>query len=148
MKPIFFKLLFIPLLINFGLADFKAYHNEPCSTGIIHRVIDTGPDGRTIVKTTIVIDASTTREEIISGCQQLQLEGVSLTFDKLTIKKALFGIMGKPRISYAKGLIRVPGGKSEEFEVGGNLNFKFLKIYYSQVGNSGNISLDMVEIID
>lgn len=118
------------------------------SDGIIHRYTISDLNGKQILKTQIVINASTTREEIISGCRQLQNEGVSLTFDKLTIRRSLFGILGRSRVSYAKGKIEMPNGDHDIFEVGGTFNFRYLKIYYSQIKNSNDFTLEMVEIIE
>ncbi len=58
--------------------------------------------GTKVEKSIILLDGSTSREDVIHTCSFLAQEDVQLTFDKLTIGKSFLGLLGKQRIRIAK----------------------------------------------
>lgn len=97
-------------------------------------------NGNRIIRTVILLDKSTSREELISTCKFLAHENVQLTFDKLEI--------GRNRIRTAQGNIKLPNGQSQNFKAGGVLSFKFIKIQYSNTIETKSSQIDMIEIVD
>lgn len=131
------------LLSSFSLSEMNSVdHNT------ISRTIEKDIKGREIIKTEILLNRTTSREALIAACTSLGEEDVQLTFEALTIRKSFLGIMGKSRIAYAKGQIELPNGSSENFEAGGIFNFKSIKITHSQVDNTAEYVINMVEIVD
>ncbi len=105
-------------------------------------------NGDRIIRTVILFDKSTSREELINTCQFLAHENVQLTFDKLEIGKSYFGIIGRNRIRTAKGNIKLPNCITQNFKAGGLTSFKFIKIQYSNNLKTKVSQVDMIEIID
>jgi hypothetical protein len=104
--------------------------------------------GNRLIKTQITLDKHTSREGLIEACALLAKENVSLTFDRLTIRKWFLGIAGKNRIGKVKGRICLPNGKSEEFKAGGAFNFRVVRIIYIQIKDTDTYTIQMVEVID
>ena len=128
-------------LSSFVFVDFK--NDKPVS---ISRSMDTDRNGKEIIITEITLDKTTSREDLIHSCSFLAKENVQLTFESLIIGKSIFGLVGKQRITYAKGKITLLDGSFHQFEVGRILNFKSIKITYSRNKENDDLSLDMVEI--
>ena len=140
--------LALVLSIGLTLSSFvlTGFSNEnPAS---ITRSTTIGGNGKEIVKTEILLDKTTTREDLIHACKFLAEEEVQLTFESLDIRKAFFGIVGKPRIAYAKGKIELPDGSVEQFEAGGPISFQSIKITYSMNKETNDYFINMVEIVD
>ncbi|MEM6841186.1 MAG: hypothetical protein AAF632_03085 [Bacteroidota bacterium] len=104
--------------------------------------------GDEIITTEILLDENTSREDLIHICRFLGNEGVQLTFDSLNIRRSFLGILGKKRIAQATGKIVLPNGISEEFQAGGTLSFRSIKITYFQNTTSNDSAINMIEIID
>jgi hypothetical protein len=104
--------------------------------------------GKEVEKTVIQLDASTSRTDLIHTCSFLAQENVQLTFDKLTIGKSFFGLVGKQRIRIAEGSIRLADGSSQSFKGGGATAFKTIRIVYSSNVKTDVSQIDMIEIID
>ncbi len=114
----------------------------------LSRTIETNSEGQEVVRTQILLNRKTSRETLIAACISLGKEQVQLTFDSLVIRKSFLGLLGKPRITYAKGQIQLPNGSTETFEAGGIFNFKSVKIAYSQVSHTDQYYINTIEIID
>lgn len=130
-------------LSSFVLMGFSS--ENPAS---ITRSTTIDVNGKEVVKTEILLDKTTTREDLIHACKFLAEEEVQLTFETLSIRKAFFGLVGKPRIAYAKGKIELPNGSIEQFEAGGAIGFQSIKITYSRNREANDYFIDMVEIVD
>ncbi|MEM8968077.1 MAG: hypothetical protein AAGE93_16780 [Bacteroidota bacterium] len=104
--------------------------------------------GDEIITTMVLLDKTTSREDLIHTCRFLADEDVLLTFDSLNIRKAFLGIFGKKRIVQATGKIELPNGISEAFQAGGTISFHSIKITYSQNTKNNSFAINMVEIID
>lgn len=105
-------------------------------------------NGRKVEKTVILLDGSTSQEDLIRTCSFLAQENVQLTFDKLTIGKSFLGLIGKQRIRAAEGKVRLANGSSQSFKAGGPTSFKYLKIQYSTNQSIESSQIEMIEIID
>ena len=114
----------------------------------ITRSISANNSGEQIVQTEILIDKTTTREDLIHACKFLAEEDVNLTFESLDIRRAFFGLLGKPRIAYAKGKIALPNGSFEEFEAGGLISFRSIKVTYSRSKKTSDYYINMVEVVE
>ena len=144
------RIVTLTLILSTGLTlssfVLTGFGNEnPAS---ITRSTTVGGNGKEVVKTEILLDKTTTREDLIHTCKFLAKEEVQLTFELLDIRKAFFGIVGKQRIAYAKGKIELPDGSVEQFEAGGAISFQSIKITYSKGEETNNYSINMVEIVD
>jgi hypothetical protein len=143
-----YTLLFITLVSFITLSSFSIREKSNPGPKTITKTILKNTAGQEIIKTQIVLDGNTSREDLIAACSSLGKERVQLTFDQVTIRKNFMGIWGKSRIAYAKGKIELPNRANEPFEAGGAFNFKFIKITYSQVSHTDEYTVDMIEIVD
>ena len=105
-------------------------------------------NGKEVQKTIIVLDKTTSREDLIHTCSYLAQENVQLTFDKLTIGKSFGGLVGKSRLRIAEGQIKLPNGSTQQFKAGGITSFKSIKIQYASNVNNTPSNIEMIEIID
>ncbi|HEX2536119.1 MAG TPA: hypothetical protein VHK69_20405 [Chitinophagaceae bacterium] len=105
-------------------------------------------DGKKLEKTVILLDGSTSREDLIHTCQFLAGENVQLTFDKLSIGRSFLGLAGKQRIRVAEGTIRLANGAAQSFKAGGITSFRFIKIQYTKDLAGETAQLEMIEIVD
>ena len=103
-------------------------------------------DGKKVEKTIILLDGSTSREDLIHTCNYLAQENVQLTFEKLTIGRSFLGLVGKQRIRIAEGKIQLPNGASQSFKGGGVTSFKSIKIQYSNNLSKAASTIEMIEI--
>ena len=125
------RIVTLTLILSTGLTlssfVLTGFGNEnPAS---ITRSTTVGGNGKEVVKTEILLDKTTTREDLIHTCKFLAKEDVQLTFELLDIRKSFFGIVGKQRIAYAKGKIELPDGSVEQFEAGRAISFQFYQDY-------------------
>lgn len=121
------------MLSSFVTSAFEGDHPAP-----IMRSTNINNIGEQVVQTEILIDKSTTREDLIHACKFLAEEDVELTFESLDIRKGFLGLLGKSRIAYAKGKIELPNGSIEEFEAGGLISFRSIKVTYSKNMETSN----------
>lgn len=142
------KVLIQTLVIGFILNSLAFANTDTENPASIKRKTAIGENGKQIITTEILFDKTTLREDLIHTCNFLATEGVQLTFESLVIGKSFIGILGKKRISYAKGKIELPGGSVEKFEAGGAFSFRSVKISYSENEATGNYLINMVEVID
>ncbi len=142
------RCLFLGLVSIISLSSFTVRQGGSADHKTITRTIEKNSAGKEIIKTQILFDKTTSREAVIAACSKLSKEQVQLTFDQLSIRKSFLGLLGKNRIAYTKGRLQLPNGLSERFEAGGNFNFRFIKLIYTQESQTGNYTLNMVEIAD
>ena len=105
-------------------------------------------DGKKVERTVILLDGSTSREDVIQTCNFLAKENVQLNFDKLSIGKSFLGLFGKQRLQIVEGKITLPNGASQSFKAGGPASFKFLKIQYVSNPVPESSQIEMIEIVD
>ncbi len=140
--------LYLVLISIISLSSFTVRKSGSAEHKTITRTIEKNSAGKEIIKTQIFFDKTTSREAVIDACSKLSKEQVQLTFDQLSIRKSFLGLLGKNRIAYAKGKLHLPNGLAERFEAGGTFNFRFIKLIYTQESQTGNYTLNMVEIVD
>ncbi|MGB3588321.1 MAG: hypothetical protein WBA23_17355 [Tunicatimonas sp.] len=99
-----------------------------------------------IITTEILRDKTTSREDLIHACKFLADEGVQLTFESLNIRRSFLGVLGKKRISQAKGKVELPNSSNEAFEAGDAISFHSIKITYTQNTTTNTFAINMVEI--
>jgi hypothetical protein len=104
-------------------------------------------NGKEIEKTIILLDGTTSREDLIKTCNFLAQENVQLTFDKLSIGKSFLGLVGRSRIRIAEGQIKLADGSLQEFKAGGPFSFKYIKIQYTNDVALNTSQIEMIEII-
>ncbi|MBC7923696.1 MAG: hypothetical protein H7Z75_21685 [Ferruginibacter sp.] len=141
-------LLMLAVVVLTTLSSFYIPHSKISDHKTITRTVESNNMGKEVIKTQVVLDGATSREDLIAACSSLAKENVQLTFKSVVIRRSFFGLLGKRRISYAKGSIQLPGGSSEEFEAGGFFNFKLIRITYTQVSKTDEYRIDMIEIVD
>ena len=105
-------------------------------------------NGKKVEKTAILLDKSTSREDLIHTCNFLAQENVQLTFDKLTIGKSFLGLVGKQRIRIAEGMIKLANGSSQRFKAGGATGFRSIKIQYANHMLPASSQIEMIEVVD
>ena len=132
----------------FMLSSFVSDPFEGENPAPITQSTNTNSIGEQLVQTEILIDKTTTREGLIHACKFLAEEDVELTFESLDIRKAFLGVLGKSRIAYAKGKIELPNGSIEEFEAGGPISFRSIKVTYSRNIETSDYYINMVEVIE
>ncbi len=129
------------------LTSFSFIRDNDKMPGTITRTTEV-LDGNKVERTVILLDGTTSREELIHTCNFLAAEKVQLTFDRLVIGKSLLGLVGKSRIRIAEGKIELPDGSSENFKAGGVTSFKSIRIQYSSNDKTKSPIIEMIEIID
>ena len=139
--------IFLSVLFILTLSSFKVQDSHEKTPRTISRTL-TVVDGLEVEKTVVLIDGTTTSEDIIQTCTFLAKENVELTFDMLSIGKRFFGILGKNRIRKAEGKIKLPDNSSEKFKAGGLTNFKYIRIQYARIKVLNQTQIEMIEIID
>lgn len=130
------------------LSSFTLTHVHREYPSPIIRSVAMGERGREVILTEILLDKSTSREDLIQACQFLAEEEVQLTFESLEIRKPFLGVLGSSRIAYARGKIALPTGVDEPFEAGGIMGFRSIKIIYSRDTQTNNYAINTVEIIE
>ncbi|NOT74899.1 MAG: hypothetical protein HOP08_08205 [Cyclobacteriaceae bacterium] len=105
-------------------------------------------NGNGVIRTQILFNRTTSREEVISTCTFLAKENTQLTFDRLEIGKSVFGVFGRNRLKYLSGSIELPDGSIQKFKAGGVFAFHSVKIIYSNQMDSKSFLIEMIEIID
>ncbi len=143
-----YTLLVLTLVSFVTLSSFSVGEKSHAAHQTITKSSVINTAGQEIIKTQIILDKTTSREDLIAACSLLSKEQVQLTFDQLTIRKNFMGIWGNSRIAYAKGQIELPNKAIEKFEAGGAFNFKFIKITYSQVSQTDKYTIEMIETVD
>ena len=133
---------------SFMLSSFAPSTFEKDNPAPITRSTSTNDTGEQVIQTEVLIDKTTTREDLIHACKFLAEEDVDLTFESLDIRKAFFGLLGKSRIAYAKGKVALPNGSSEEFEAGGPISFRSIKVTYSRNTTTSDYYINMVEVVE
>ncbi len=141
------SLLMLTLIGLMTFSSFSTRESKHATHAVITRTVERNQD-KELIKTEIVLNGKTTREELIEACASLSKENVALTFDLLSIRKRVLGFFGKSRIAYAKGKIQLPDGSTEEFKAGGLFNFKYIRITYTQVANTNEYTINLVEVVD
>lgn len=141
-KFAFFSLGFLIVLSSF--ASGPANEKLPKTITKITTLID----GKKVDKTVILLDGSTSREDLIHTCNFLAKENVQLTFDKLSIGKSFMGLLGKQRIRMAEGMIKLSNGSSQRFKAGGATSFRSIKIQYLSNPLPESSQIEMIEIVD
>ena len=141
------KLLLFAFGCVFFLSSFVSTGTHEKHPNTITRVSNL-VDGKKIETTIILLDGTTSREDLIATCSFLAKENVQLTFDKLAIGRSFLGIIGKQRIRIAEGQVRLPDGSSQSFKAGGIASFRSIKIQYSSDASSHSSKIQMIEIID
>jgi len=145
-----FKVIALVLTVCSGLTGsyFASANSSNKNLAPINRTVKISKNGNDIIITEVLLDKTTSREDLIHACKFLADEGVQLTFESLNIRKAFLGILGKPRIAQARGKIELPDGSSEAFAAGGAFSFHSIKITYSQNTSNNTFTINMIEIID
>jgi hypothetical protein len=137
-------------LFSLGLLIvLSSFTSNPASENLPKTITKTTTfiDGKKVEKTVILLDGSTSREDIIHTCNFLAKENVQLTFDKLSIGKSFLGLIGKQRIRIAEGIIKLSNGSSQKFKAGGATSFRFIKIQYSSYPLPELSRIEMIEIV-
>jgi hypothetical protein len=145
-KNPFLLLAAISLVTIFS--SFAVKKNWPANHKTTSKTVERNNEGKTVIKTQILLDRTTSREDLIAACSLLSKENVQLTFDLLQIRKSFLGVLGNSRIAYAKGQIQLPDGSVERFRAGGPFNFKFIRIIYFQDSQTNQYKISMVETVD
>ena len=141
--------LFVLTIVGLiALSGFYVPNGKLSDHKTVTRTVEKDNAGKEVIKTQIILDKTTSREALIAACSSLSRENVQLTFKLLVIRKSFFGLLGRSRISYAKGTIQLPDGSSQEFEAGGTFNFRLIRITYTQVSKTSEYRIGMVETID
>jgi len=135
------KKLLLLTLLSIGLLSstisFSQTENKPRPITRNKNVVNSNQ----VETTDILIDGSTSREELIETCKFLETEKVMLTFQRLEIGKC----GRKQRIKYADGKISLPNGLTESFTASDC--FKYIKIEYSINLKTNDTKINMVEIV-
>lgn len=142
LKQSYFAMVSVLLFSSFASnSDHKRQHQPITRTSKIE-------NGRHITETTILFDKHTSRDNVISVCTTLAKENVQLTFDKLTIGRGLFGLLGKNRIRTMEGKIELTNGQSQKFQAGGTFGFRYVKIIYATNTEDKSSFIEMIEVVD
>lgn len=144
MKNLF---LLFALGLLFTLTSFSFTRNNDKMPRTITRTSEV-INGNKVERTIILLDGTTSREDLIHTCNYLAAEKVQLTFNRLVIGKSLLGLIGKSRIRIAEGKIELPDGSSEKFKAGGVTSFNFIRIQYVHNTKTKLPKMEMIEIID
>ena len=135
------KKLLLLTMISVGLLSskisFSQTENKPRPITRSKSVIN----DKELETTDILIDGSTSREELIETCKFLETEKVMLTFKGLEIAKC----GRKQRIKSADGKISLLNGLTESFTASDC--FKYIKIEYSTNLKTKDAKINMVEIV-
>ncbi|MEM9325359.1 MAG: hypothetical protein AAGA85_06875 [Bacteroidota bacterium] len=128
-----------------GFQSPEASLDDPSTISRSFLVSDTG---ERFTRTEILIDKTTSREDLIHTCKFLAREDVQLTFDQLEIRRWFFGLLGRSRITLANGRIEFQDGFSQDFNAGGIMGFRSIRIVYSENADTEDVFLNTVEVID
>lgn len=148
MSPSKIIVLMLTVATALILNGFVPVSTDNATPAPITRSTTIDKNGKKAIKTEVLFNKTTTREDVIHTCNFLAREDVQLTFESLQIRKSFFGVFGRARIAYAKGMIELPGGSFQNFKAGGAIAFKSIKITYSQNSETQNYLINMIEIID
>ncbi|MEQ9378118.1 MAG: hypothetical protein RIG68_23210 [Imperialibacter sp.] len=148
MKKLNISQAFASTAMIFILCSFVAPVSLEKYPSCITRISKTTDSGKELIQTEILIDKTTSREDLIHTCQFLAKEKINLTFESLKVSRPFLGLLGKSRIVGAKGEIQLPNYSNEVFEVGGSLGFKYLKITFSKNTSKDVFYFNMVEVVD
>lgn len=142
LKQILFATISVLLFSSFASnPDHKGQHQPITRTSKIE-------NGSHVMETIILFDKHTSSDNVIGVCTTLAKENVQLTFDKLTIGRGLFGLLGKNRIRTMEGKIELPNGQSQKFQAGGPFGFRYVKIIYATNTENKSSIIEMIEIVD
>jgi len=140
--------LSIIMFVGLAANSFVSANDIIKSPASITRTSDINPIGQEIIKTEILLDGNTSREDLIHTCRFLADEEIALTFESLNIRRSFLGILGKKRIVQAKGKIELPNSIGKEFQVGGLISFRSIKITSSQNTSNDSFAVNTLEVID
>ncbi|SHF64405.1 hypothetical protein SAMN05444008_110163 [Cnuella takakiae] len=105
-------------------------------------------NNRSLIRTVVQLDKNTTAQDVIQACNFLAAEGVTLRFSTLKIGRSFVGIAGKKRILVANGELFLPGGKSQQFNAGGLLGFRYLSLQYVTDAEGKSAMIEMISSVD